>query len=144
MENKVKKTRLHAWHVDRGANMAQFGEYDMPLWYPSGAKQEHLVVLNSAGIFDTSHMCTVLRSGSRCPGFAAALFYKKPGGLSGKKGNFPGPRQKRLRRISDPGGRSYRRRHRFSNRPERLHGDRQCRNGRAHCGPSRRKPAPKG
>lgn len=64
MENKVKKTLLHAWHVDRGANMAQFGDYDMPLWYPAGAKQEHLVVLNSAGIFDTSHMCTVLVQGT--------------------------------------------------------------------------------
>ena len=43
--------------------MATFGGYDMPLWYPSGAKQEHLAVLTSAGFFDTSHMAVVAVSG---------------------------------------------------------------------------------
>ncbi len=51
-------TPLHAWHVGRGANMAAFGGYDMPLWY-SSAKNEHLAVLKTAGIFDTSHMAVV-------------------------------------------------------------------------------------
>ncbi|MCP3901399.1 MAG: aminomethyl transferase family protein, partial [Desulfobacteraceae bacterium] len=39
-----------------GANMADFGGYHMPLWYETGVKQEHLTILKSAGIFDTSHM----------------------------------------------------------------------------------------
>jgi len=64
MEKEVKMTLLHGWHVDRGANMAQFGEYDMPPWYPTGAKSEHLSVLTNAGIFDTSHMAVVMVSGS--------------------------------------------------------------------------------
>ena len=38
--------------------MASFGGYEMPLWYAS-AKNEHLAVLNSAGLFDTSHMAVV-------------------------------------------------------------------------------------
>jgi aminomethyltransferase len=38
--------------------MAPFGGYDMPLWYAS-AINEHLAVLNSAGLFDTSHMAVV-------------------------------------------------------------------------------------
>ncbi|MFH0783979.1 MAG: aminomethyltransferase family protein [Pseudomonadota bacterium] len=58
MENP-KKTVLHGWHVERGANMALFGNYDMPLWYKSGAKAEHLAVIQAAGIFDTSHMAAV-------------------------------------------------------------------------------------
>jgi len=44
--------------------MAQFGEYDMPLWYPTGTKSEHLSVLTNAGIFDTSHMAVIMVSGS--------------------------------------------------------------------------------
>ncbi len=39
--------------------MADFGGYDMPLWYDTGVKNEHLGVLKSAGIFDTSHMACV-------------------------------------------------------------------------------------
>ena len=56
----MKKTPLHQWHVDNGANMAEFGSYSMPLWYPKGAKQEHIQVITGAGLFDTSHMAAVL------------------------------------------------------------------------------------
>jgi aminomethyltransferase len=57
--NHLKTTPLHTWHLDAGANMADFGGYDMPLWYDTGVKNEHLGVLKSAGIFDTSHMACV-------------------------------------------------------------------------------------
>jgi aminomethyltransferase len=43
--------------------MADFGGYDMPLWYDTGVKNEHLAVLTSAGIFDTSHMACVTVEG---------------------------------------------------------------------------------
>ncbi len=62
MAAKVKKTPLHEWHLNNGANMADFGGYEMPLWY-SSVKEEHLAVLTKAGIFDTSHMAAVLVSG---------------------------------------------------------------------------------
>lgn len=39
--------------------MARFGGYDMPLWYPAGARAEHLAVIEAAGIFDTSHMAVL-------------------------------------------------------------------------------------
>jgi aminomethyltransferase len=42
--------------------MADFGGYEMPLWY-STAKKEHLSVLTNAGIFDTSHMAVVMVAG---------------------------------------------------------------------------------
>ncbi len=58
-QQDVKKTLLHGWHSSQGANMANFGGYDMPVWYPSGAKKEHLAVLTNAGVFDTSHMAVV-------------------------------------------------------------------------------------
>jgi aminomethyltransferase len=60
----VKKTPLNEWHVRSGAQMGVFGGYAMPLWYPAGAKHEHLSVLLNAGLFDTSHMSSVAVSGA--------------------------------------------------------------------------------
>jgi len=59
MNTSLKTTSLHQWHKDAGANMADFGGFDMPLWYDTGVKNEHLAVLKSAGIFDTSHMACI-------------------------------------------------------------------------------------
>ena len=44
--------------------MSVFGGYDMPLWFADGAREEHLSVLASCGLFDTSHMSVVRISGS--------------------------------------------------------------------------------
>lgn len=63
MEN-LKKTVLYQRHIEAGANMAPFGGYEMPLWYKTGVKAEHMGVLEKAGIFDTSHMAAVRVSGS--------------------------------------------------------------------------------
>lgn len=62
MEKETRRTALHAWHIAQGAKMADFGGYEMPLWY-SSAKNEHLSVLQYAGLFDTSHMAAVLVAG---------------------------------------------------------------------------------
>ncbi len=58
----LKQTPLNSWHRNENANMADFGGYDMPLWYES-VKAEHLSVLTGAGIFDTSHMPAVIVTG---------------------------------------------------------------------------------
>ncbi|MFW6363600.1 MAG: glycine cleavage system aminomethyltransferase GcvT, partial [Spirochaeta sp.] len=54
MDNK--KTPLHAIHVEAGAKMTGFAGYEMPIVYPSGVMNEHLLVRHSAGLFDISHM----------------------------------------------------------------------------------------
>ena len=46
-------TELHEWHVEHGAHMAPFTGYDMPLWYSTGARDEHKSVLTTCGLFDT-------------------------------------------------------------------------------------------
>jgi aminomethyltransferase len=84
MSKPVKKTRLHGWHLKRGANMAIFGSYDMPLWYPSGAKEEHLVVLTRAGIFDTSHMSVVIVKGPGARDLLQVCFSKNLAACVGK------------------------------------------------------------
>jgi glycine cleavage system T protein (aminomethyltransferase) len=53
-----KQTPLFDWHVRHGANIVDFGDYQMPVWYAS-ARDEHLAVVNHAGLFDTSHMAGV-------------------------------------------------------------------------------------
>ncbi|MGW8187518.1 MAG: aminomethyltransferase family protein [Desulfobacterales bacterium] len=84
MSKLVKKTRLHDWHIDHGANMAIFGGYDMPLWYPSGAKEEHLAVLKRAGMFDTSHMSVVKIKGSGARDLLQICFSKNLAACLGK------------------------------------------------------------
>lgn len=59
MEQNPKQTPIHAWHMAHGANMCGFAGYDMPVWYPAGAKEEHLSVICGAGLFDTSHMAVL-------------------------------------------------------------------------------------
>ncbi|MCP3898882.1 MAG: aminomethyl transferase family protein [Desulfobacteraceae bacterium] len=66
MNIQLKQTPLHDWHTTAGANMADFGGYDMPLWYDdTGVKNEHLAVLKSAGLFDTSHMASITVDGDQ-------------------------------------------------------------------------------
>lgn len=63
MSATAKRTRLYDYHLSSGAKIGSFGGYDMPLWYKTGPKKEHLVVIESAGIFDTSHMAVVTVTG---------------------------------------------------------------------------------
>ena len=84
MNADVKKTLLHSWHVKNKANMAQFGQYDMPLWYPSGARKEHLAVLTQAGMFDTSHMSVITVKGSGARDLLQFCFTKNLSACIGK------------------------------------------------------------
>jgi len=59
----MESTRLHEWHVARGAKMASFAGYDMPITYPTGAVEEHLICRRSAGLFDIDHMGQLIVSG---------------------------------------------------------------------------------
>ena len=72
----MKTTPLHSWHVEHNANMAAFGGYEMPLWYPAGAKAEHLAVINAAGLFDTTHMAVLTLKGPKVHGLLQTCFSK--------------------------------------------------------------------
>lgn len=58
--NSLKRTPLHALHLDLGARMAPFAGYDMPLSYPPGVLAEHRHTRTAAGLFDISHMGQIL------------------------------------------------------------------------------------
>lgn len=64
MSTTAKRTPLYDYHIKNEAKIGSFGGYDMPLWYKTGPKQEHLTVLQKAGIFDTSHMAIITVAGT--------------------------------------------------------------------------------
>ena len=78
----LKKTNLADNHTALGGNMVDFGGWLMPLWYKTGAVQEHLAVINSAGLFDTSHMTVVLAEGARVKEFINFAVTKDIGKLA--------------------------------------------------------------
>ena len=57
------KTIFHEKHISLGAQMVEFGGWDMPVQYESGIVQEHLSTRKRAGLFDVSHMGRFVFSG---------------------------------------------------------------------------------
>jgi aminomethyltransferase len=62
-EDTLRKTPLHALHLELGARMVPFAGYDMPVQYPAGVLKEHLHTREKAGLFDVSHMGQAFLSG---------------------------------------------------------------------------------
>ncbi len=56
MERELKKTPLNAWHRQHGAQMIEFGGWEMPVSYKPGIIEEHLGTRRYGGLFDISHM----------------------------------------------------------------------------------------
>lgn len=54
--SELRRTPLHALHVDAGASMVDFGGWEMPMQYPGGIVEEHQYTRAHCGIFDVSHM----------------------------------------------------------------------------------------
>ena len=76
----LKKTPLHALHIELGARMVPFAGYEMPVQYPAGIIAEHTHTRSAAGLFDVSHMGqTVLRGDDP----AAAFERLVPGDITG-------------------------------------------------------------
>jgi aminomethyltransferase len=59
----LNKTALNDRHFELGANMVEFGGWEMPLHYPAGIVQEHLTTRKEVGLFDISHMGRFIVSG---------------------------------------------------------------------------------
>jgi aminomethyltransferase len=56
MNETLKKTPLYDVHLGLGAKMVPFAEYEMPVQYRTGIREEHQAVRAVAGLFDVSHM----------------------------------------------------------------------------------------
>jgi aminomethyltransferase len=75
----LKKTPLHALHLELGGKMVPFAGYEMPVQYPAGILKEHLHTREKAGLFDVSHMGQRLLIGPSHKVVAAALEDFTPG-----------------------------------------------------------------
>lgn len=53
---ELLQTFFHDRHLAHKATMVDFGGWDMPVQYPPGVLQEHLITRKHAGLFDVSHM----------------------------------------------------------------------------------------
>jgi len=54
--SELLRTPLYSCHIKLGANMVEFGGWEMPVHYPTGILQEHLATRSRTGLFDVSHM----------------------------------------------------------------------------------------
>jgi aminomethyltransferase len=75
----LKRTPLHALHLELGARMVPFAGYDMPVSYPDGLIKEHLHTRAAAGLFDVSHMGQAFVTGPSHAAAAAPLEALTPG-----------------------------------------------------------------
>jgi aminomethyltransferase len=55
-EPELRKTPLHALHLELGARMVPFAGYSLPVQYPAGLMAEHRHTRAAASLFDVSHM----------------------------------------------------------------------------------------
>ncbi len=77
----LKHTVLHAWHVEAGGKMVDFGGWDMPVQYPSGPIAEHLATRRTAGLFDVSHMGRFSVRGAKAEELLSHTLTNNPRGL---------------------------------------------------------------
>jgi len=56
MDRDLRRTPLNAWHREHGAQMVEFGGWEMPVSYKRGIIEEHLATRRYGGLFDISHM----------------------------------------------------------------------------------------
>lgn len=66
----LSRTPLYNLHLELGAKMVPFADYEMPVQFPTGVLKEHAHTRSQAGLFDVSHMGQVRLGGANA---AAAL-----------------------------------------------------------------------
>lgn len=70
MTAPLRRSPLHDRHVARGAKLAEFGGWEMPIEYPDGGVlREHTAVREAVGVFDVSHLGKALVRGSAAAEF---------------------------------------------------------------------------
>ena len=84
MSDSLLKTPLHAWHVEQGGRMVEFGGWSMPVQY-SSIIAEHQATRNAVGIFDVSHMGRFWFEGAEVDKVVDGLLTRRVAGLESGK-----------------------------------------------------------
>jgi len=85
---KLNKTALNDQHVKLGANMVEFGGWEMPLHYEAGIVQEHLTTRKAAGLFDISHMGRFIVRGKDALDFLQHVLSNNAAALEEEEGHY--------------------------------------------------------
>ncbi|MBT8367480.1 MAG: glycine cleavage system aminomethyltransferase GcvT, partial [Deltaproteobacteria bacterium] len=85
---KLNKTALNDRHVKLGANMVEFGGWEMPLHYETGIVQEHLITRKAAGLFDISHMGRFIVRGKDALDFLQHVLSNNAAALEEEEGHY--------------------------------------------------------
>ncbi|RPI60540.1 MAG: glycine cleavage system protein T, partial [Planctomycetaceae bacterium] len=80
--SEAVKTILYDKHLAAGAKMVEFGGYLMPIQYPKGIVEEHLLCRKKAGLFDVSHMGRFIFSGKDAVRFLQHVLTNNAAALS--------------------------------------------------------------
>lgn len=84
-DTPLKRTPLHALHLELRGKMVPFAGYEMPVQFPKGVLGEHLHTREKAGLFDVSHMGQAFLAGPDHETTAHALEALVPGDITGLK-----------------------------------------------------------
>ena len=82
------RTVFYPRHLEAGAKITEFGGWDMPLQYPAGILQEHLLTRKQAGLFDVSHMGRFIISGVQALPFLQHVLTNNAAGLDVGLGQY--------------------------------------------------------
>ena len=85
--SELKRTPLHAAHLNAGARMAPFAGWRMPVAYGSQI-DEHHAVRRTAGMFDVSHMTIVDAAGPGAKAYLQRLLANDVARLDRRRGHF--------------------------------------------------------
>jgi aminomethyltransferase len=85
----LKRTPLHACHVEAGARLVEFAGWEMPVQY-AGVIDEHRAVRTAAGLFDVSHMGEVRVRGAGAESFLQRLTPNDVSKLSPGRAHYTG------------------------------------------------------
>ncbi len=88
MTDRLFRTALYDRHLELGAQMVEFGGWEMPLHYPSGIVQEHLITRKQAGLFDVSHMGRFVIRGERALDFLQHVLTNNAAALEREEGQY--------------------------------------------------------
>jgi aminomethyltransferase len=85
---ELLKTVFYDRHVNLGAQMVEFGGWDMPIQYPKGIIQEHLAARKAAGLFDVSHMGRFILRGTDALPFLQHVLSNNAAGLESGESQY--------------------------------------------------------
>jgi aminomethyltransferase len=85
---QLLKTVFYQKHIGLGAQMVEFGGWEMPVQYETGIVREHLDTRKQAGLFDVSHMGRFVISGRDALDFLQHVLTNNAAAIEVEEGQY--------------------------------------------------------